>query len=220
MATTGSRSLHRLAPTAAGALAVALVVSACGGSASPSASASAAAASPSLAPSPSASPSPSPSPSPSLSVAPSTPAVDAAAGLKIGAPYALVSLPAAAQQILEQQMATSLGAAGQTVTFGFRQITGGKGTGSILLVMGFPTGTLTDIGYGAVIGGIAAAMKAELTKTTVSGVEVSSGPIASGSTSTGGIAFYHEGDRLIAAIIAGADEAEALAVAKALIAAN
>jgi hypothetical protein len=138
--------------------------------------------------------------------------VDAAAGLTIDPPYSLVAMPPALQQIIETQMASSLGAAGSTVSFGFRQVGGGTGT-PILMVMGFPAGSLTADAYQAALGGITANTAATFKTTTVDGVEVSTG-----TTATGGIAVFHIGDHLLAVL--GTTETDGLAIATALIGAN
>jgi hypothetical protein len=204
----------------AGALGVALllIVAACGGSASPSASTPASTAPSAAAPSvasvaPSTAPSTAPTSAPSAAGSATTGGVDPAKDVKIAAPYALVPLPAAAQQILEQQMTTSLGASSGKVGFGFRQISGGTGAANVLLVMQFESGTLNDVGYGAVLGGMAASMQADLTKSTVNGVEISSGKVPSGS-----IAIYHSGDKLFVAIASASEDA--LPIATALVNAN
>jgi len=138
--------------------------------------------------------------------------VDAAAGLTIDAPYSLNPMPPALEQVIETQMASSLGAAGSTVSFGFRQVGGGTGT-PILMVMGFPSGSLSASAYQAALGGITANTAATFKTTTVDGVEVSTGTAA-----TGGIAVFHIGDHLLA--ILGTTETEGLAIATALIGAN
>ena len=53
-----------------------------------------------------------------------------------------------------------------------------------------------------------AAMKADLTKSTVEGVEISSGKITSGA-----VAIYHVGDDMVMAISSGAEEALPVATA-------
>jgi hypothetical protein len=211
---------HRTWASAALAIATTVAVAACG-SASPSASASQPA---SVAPSAAAPSVASIAPSTPASVAPTAPASTAPSGgtgsasdpakdVKIAAPYALVELPPAAGQILEQQMATNLGGAAGKVTFGFRQVTGGAGPGDVLLVLQFAPNTLSDIGYGAVLGGMTASMKADLTKSTESGVEISSGKIQAGS-----MAIFHKGDTLFVAI--SSTSQDALPIAKALVKAN
>ena len=219
MAQTGSRSSRRAAFLGAASIALVVVLAACGSSASPSTSASTA---PSIAPSvaaPSVEPSVAP-PSAEPSVAPAsvTPsggggtATDPAEGLKIGAPYAIVALPAAAQQVFETQMSTSLGALGSNISFGFRSITGGKGQ-NILMVLAFPAGTMSASVFTGMVGGMGASMGATLTKTTSGGVD-----IYAGASSTGGVGIFHVGDHAIIVISEKSDDA--LQVAEALVAAN
>ena len=194
-------------------IAVAILVAACGGSASPSASPSAAA--PSVAPS-AAAPSVAPSvaaPSVAPSAAgPSGPIADPAEGIQIGAPYTIVELPAALKSTFETQMQTSLGALGSNIGFGFRMINGGTGQ-NILMVMAFPSGSLSASAFTGMVGGIGASMGATLTKTSSGGAD-----IYAGTSATGGVALFQVGDHAIIVISEKSDDA--LQVAKALVAAN
>lgn len=140
-------------------------------------------------------------------------AADPAAGLGIDAPYTLTPLPAALQQALESQMAASLGAFGGAIKFGFRQIGGGSATGSILMVLAFPSGSLSAAAYQGAVAGMGSSMGATFDTSTVDGVEVSNG-----KTSTGGIAVFHIGDHMLVVISPAA--AASLPVATALIKAN
>jgi hypothetical protein len=205
----GSRPLRRaLMAATTGAMAIALA--ACGSTASPAASTS---------PSEAAAPSPSPVTSPSLapSSAPSTSSAaskgpDAAAGLTIDAPYTFVDLPPAMQQAFESQMASSLGAFGSSISFGFRQVEGGSGL-DYLMVLAFPSGTVNASTFQGMVGGLSASMGATLQTTTVDGVDVASGP-----SSTGGVAIFHIGDHAL--IVISEKPADSLPIAKALISAN
>lgn len=223
-----TRGRLNLVSAAPAALALSLLVAACGNSASPttSASASAPVASTAVAPSaaPSVAPSVAPSPSVEPSVEPSVAAsasagssavagVDPAVGLTIGAPYQLIDLPSAAKTQIEQQMATGLGAFGNTVKFGFRQVTGGTSIANILMVMAFPQGTLNDAGYAGAIGGMTTAMKAKVTTSMEGGIDVTSGTFQGGT-----MAAFHDGDHLL--FVLSAQAQDALPIAKALIAAN
>lgn len=211
-------SIRRSRLTGAGAaLAIALVATACGSAPSPAGASSApsvAAASPSpsvasVAPSPSAPPAASASTAPAGS---GSTAVDPAAGITIDAPYSIAALPAAMQTLFEQQMSTSLGAFGNNITFGFRQINGGKGQ-DFLMVLAFPAGSVTAATFTGMVGGLGGSMGATLTKTTVDGIDVHSGP-----SSTGGVALFHVGDQVL--IVISQDKADPLAIAKALISSN
>jgi hypothetical protein len=209
MATFGIRPSRR-ALTAFAAVVIAVALAGCGNSAgtSPSASPSqVAAASPSTASSPSVAASSAPSASTAASRGP-----DPAAGLKVDAPYTLVDLPPAMQQAFETQMATSLGAFGSNITYGFRQVDGGTGL-TYLLVLAFPTGTVNAATFQGMVGGLSGSMGATLTTTTVDGVDVASGP-----TSTGGVAIFHIGDHAL--IVITQKPADSLPIAKALISAN
>lgn len=220
MTTSARVRARRICAIGAVAVATVFAVGACGGP-NPSASASQPA---SVAPSVAAPSVASAAPSVAPSVASTAPASvepssgtgtasDAAKDIKIAAPYALVELPAGAAQLFEQQMTTNLGVAAGKVTYGFRQVTGGAGPGDVLLVLQFAPNTLTDVGYGAVLGGMAASMKADLTKSTESGVEISSGKVQTGS-----MAIFHKGDTLFVAISSTSEDA--LPIAKALVKAN
>ena len=142
-----------------------------------------------------------------------TTAVDPAADLKIDAPYSLVALPAALQQTLETSMATSLGAFGQAIKVGFRQVSGGAGMISILMAISFPAGTLNAAAYQAALTGMGGSMGATFTTTTVDGVDVSSGTM-----STGGVAIFHDGDRMV--MVIAPTPSDALPIATALVKAN
>ncbi len=138
--------------------------------------------------------------------------VDAAAGLTISAPYTLTAVPGALQDVLEAQMAAGLGAFGDAIKIGFRQIGGATGS-PILMVMAFPSGTLTAAGYAAALGGMSSSMGATFTKSTIDGVEVSAGKAA-----TGGIGVFHIDDHML--VIIAQSDADVLPIATALIDAN
>ena len=206
---------RRIAVPAIAGLFVALIAAACGQSASPQPAASVAA--PSVAASVAASVAP-PSVAPSVASSPTatgsaTAAVDPAKDLKIDPPFTLVALDPALEQVMKTQMATGLGAFGQNVSFGFKQVNGGTGQ-NFVLALGFPAGTMTPANFQAMLGGVAASMKADLKVTTVEGVEVSSGKTASGALAI----FNAGGDHLI--MVISQAEADSLPVAKALITAN
>jgi len=215
MASIGHRRGRR-ALLALATIAVAVALAGCGGTASPAANASTA---PSQAapitPAPTASPSPAASPSAAASApasAATSPGPDPAAGLKVDAPYTFVALPPAMQQAFESQMASSLGAFGSSITFGFRQVDGGTGQ-AFLMVLAFPTGTVSAPTFEGMLGGLSGSMGATLQKTTVDGVEVSSGP-----STSGGVGIFHIGDHVL--IVIAEKPADALPIAKALISAN
>ena len=199
----------------AGVGALAVIVAACGSSApastAPGGAASQPATIPSLAPSLASAPV-APSATATTATGSVAPGADAAAGLTIDAPYTLTSLPATLQQIMETQMATGLGEAGGLVSIGFRQVDGGTGS-SILMVMGFPSGTLNTAAYAAALGGMGESLGATFTTSTVDGVDVSSGKAA-----TGGMAVFQVDDHML--VVISPTDADALPIAKALISAN
>jgi hypothetical protein len=140
-------------------------------------------------------------------------AVDAAAGLKIDAPYSLTAVPGALQSALETQMAAGLGAFGDAIKIGFRQIGGSTAGSPILMVMAFPSGTLSAAGYAAALGGMKTSMGATFTTSTIDGIEVSTGKAA-----TGGIGVFHIGDHML--VIISPSDTEVVPIATALISAN
>jgi hypothetical protein len=194
------------------ALTLAVVVSACGGSASPAASVATPSPSVAATPSPSPSPSPSPVPSPSVAASPSLSTVDAAEGLKIDSPYGLTELPDSVAGIFKQQISASAGAFGSQVDYGFRTISGGKGE-NILIVVKFPDGTVNETVFSAMVSAMGTGMGAKLTKTTVQGID-----IQSGAGTSGALALFHVQDHIL--FVISQDKADPLAIAKALISAN
>ncbi|MEO5940264.1 MAG: hypothetical protein ABIZ72_04890 [Candidatus Limnocylindrales bacterium] len=202
----------------AGLTTLALIVAACGSS-GPASTA------PSVAPSVAASAPAAPAASAAAASAPAAPSAaattatgsgavgaDAAAGLTIDAPYALTALPAALQQVMQTQLASGLGASGGLISIGFRQIDGGTGS-SILMVMGFPSGTLNAAAYAAALGGMSGSLGATFTTSTVDGIDVSSGKAA-----TGGMAIFQVEDHML--VVISPSDADALPIAKALISSN
>jgi hypothetical protein len=110
-------------------------------------------------------------------------------------------------------MAAGLGAFGDTVKVGFRQVGGGNAAGSILMVISFPSGSLSAPAYQAALAGMGSSMGATFTTSTVDGVDVSTG-----TASTGGVAVFHIADHMLVVISTSA--AESLPIATALIGAN
>jgi hypothetical protein len=218
MAQPSAREGRRASIVASAFGALALVVAACGGSASPSASQAASVAPSVAAPSvPSVAPSVEPSVAsvaPSVAASPSSSAVavDPAKDLKIAAPYRFGTLDPLIEQTFKNQMSTSLGQLGSLVQFGFKQVDGGTGQ-TFVMVLAFPAGMLNDTTFDAMANGIGGSMQATLTTSDFEGVK-----IASGKASSGGIAVLHLGDHAVM-VISQADT-DAVPVAKALITAN
>lgn len=209
--------LARNAQLGALSIAIAALLVACG-SAAPASTvplASTAAATPSAAASsaPASAPASGPDESTTASTAPASApaAADPAAGLKIGAPYTLTTLPGGLQQALESQMAGGLGSFGSSVQAGFRQV--GGSSGSILMVIAFPAGSLSAAAYQAAVSVMGSSMGATFTTTTVAGVDV-----ASGKATTGGVAMFHIADHLL--VVISPIDTESLPIATALINAN
>lgn len=215
--TASSPASRRVAVIAVTTLVAALTLAACGSSvpaSSPAPSTPAVTAPPSVAPTlaPTVAPTVAPSIAPSVAVTGAPLTGDPAAGLKIEAPYGMIALPSSLQTTFEQQMATGLGALGSSIKVGFRQVTGGTGF-SILMVIAFPTGSLTAANYQAALAGMAPSMGATLTTTTVGGVEISKGAMSSGA-----VAIFRIGDNML--MVIGQTEADTVPVATSLIKAN
>lgn len=164
--------------------------------------------------SPSATPTASPSPSPSLSPSPiASTAADPANGLAIAAPYTLTALDPALEASFRQQFATSAGAFGSLIGLGGRGVVSNGTLVGYVLVIGFPTGIMSDAAYQSMLDGIASSSQLTFEKTTISGVEVSSG-----STATAGLGVYRAVDDVIITITPTASSLGA--VTTALVAAN
>jgi len=216
--TVSSPARRRVVARAAMALVAAIAFAGCGSAApasNPAPPPPAITTPPSVAPSvaPSIAPSVAPSAAPA-STAPTgaPPTGDPAAGLTIDAPYTLTAVPSVLQTTLEQQMSASLGAFGEAIKVGFRQVNGGSGV-SILMVIAFPPGSLSAAAYQAALAGMAPSMGATFTTTTIDGVVVSKGDMQ-----TGGVAVFHVDDHML--MVIGQTATDALPVATALIKAN
>lgn len=190
-------------------LIMAVLVAACSPAASPIPSPS-----PTTAPTPTLAPTasapPSASAAPSASVAIKDPTVD----LKIGDPYALAPLDPATETAIRQQITGSLGSFGSIFDIGVRQVIDNGQQAGIVLVMGFPTGVLSETAYKGALAGLQSSLDVTLTPTDVGGTELSSG-----SNATAGYAAYHDGDNLVFVLVPPAG-AKADAIGKALISAN
>jgi hypothetical protein len=114
------------------------------------------------------------------------------------------------QQAFQAQVGSGLGALGGSM--GFRQIDGGAGN-TFLMVLAFPSGTVSASTFQTMVAGMSAGMGATLQTTNVDGVDVASGP-----STTGGVAFFLVGDHAL--IVISEKAADALPVSKALISAN
>jgi hypothetical protein len=135
-----------------------------------------AAVSPSVTPEPiaSATPTPTPTPSPTPSITPSptaSSAVDAAAGLAIASPYELVALDEITAAAINGAMDAALGDFNSVFAFGYRSVTksGEPLTGSLVMVMSFPSGAVTSMpGFlDSVAGGMAGTGSGSIKSTTI-----------------------------------------------------
>jgi hypothetical protein len=192
-------------------LSAAILVAACSPAASPTPSATAEP-TPTVAPTATAAPTPSapPSVAPSASVAVKDPTAD----LAIAAPYQLVALDPASEALLRQQITGSLGALGGIFDIGVRQVSDGGTIAGFVMVMGFPTGVLSETAYKAALGGLAQSLGVTFKTTDVSGTTVSSAASASA-----GYAAYQDGDDLVL-VITPPGAGDPGAIAKALVTAN
>jgi hypothetical protein len=194
-------------------LIAAVLVAACSPAASPTPSATA---EPTPTVAPTATTAPTPSAEPSTAVAPSASAVinDPTADLAIAAPYQLVALDPASEALLRQQITGSLGSLGAIMDIGVRQVTDGGTLAGYAMIMGFPTGVLSETAYKAALGGLAQSLGVTFKTTDVSGTTVSSA-----ASATAGYAAYQDGDDLVLVITPpGAGDPDA--IAKALVTAN
>jgi hypothetical protein len=150
---------------------------------------------------------------PAASAGGSAPAAgaDPALGLTIESPYTLTALPDALEQTLETQMAAGLGSFGSAVHVGFRQV--GGSSGSILMVISFPAGSLSATAYQAAVSVMGSSLGATFSTSTVDGVDV-----ANGKAKTGGVAMFHIDDHLL--VVISPLDSESLPIATALIKAN
>jgi hypothetical protein len=167
--TTVSR--HRLA---AGLLALAAVVAACGGT-SPSGSAAASAgASPSGA---------------AASAAPSGSQAGQLLGISIAQPYTLADLAASKADAIEAGIEKDLGAYAKEVHVTVKTIQQGGLAAAYLMVVAFPRGTLSDEVYKQVITDLQMGSEADYPSKLVGAV-----PVSFGSMNGGSVAVFRQGD--------------------------
>ena len=115
------------------------------------------------------------------------------------------------KQTLETQMASGLGTLGGSVQVGFRQV--GGSSGSILMVIAFPAGSLSAAAYQAAVAVMGSNLGATFSTSTVDGVDV-----ANGKAKTGGVAMFHIADHLL--VVISPLDSESLPIATAIIHAN
>jgi hypothetical protein len=173
---------------------------------------------PSAAPSLSAASTPAPTPSPTATPlptpSPSAPAaVDAAAGLKIAAPYTLAPLDPTLEATFRQQISTSMGSLAGLIGFGGRNVVQNGAPAGFAFVISMPPGVLTDTTYRTLLQGIEGGTQMTFTTATIAGTEVSSGTAA-----TGALGVYRDGDRIV--MVVAPTAAAFTPVTKALITAN
>jgi hypothetical protein len=130
--------------------------------------------SPSVAPVATETPTPTPTPIPTRSIAPSpsaTAAVDAAAGLSIASPYELVPLDEVTAGAINGGMEAALGELSSAFEFGYRSVSksGEVLTASLVMVMNFPSGSMTSMpGFlEGVAGGIASTASGSVETTMI-----------------------------------------------------
>ncbi len=155
-----------------------------------------------------------PSGPPTAAASPSAAALpDPARDLTIGTPYTLTALDPALETSFRQQFASSAGAFGSLVGIGGREVVQNGSLAGYVIVIGFPAGILSDAAYQSMLTGIQSSSAIAFKKTTVSGVEVSSG-----ATSNAGMSVYRNGDNVNLTITP--TEASLAAVTTALVTAN
>jgi hypothetical protein len=171
-----------------------IVLAACSPTASPSPSAIATT-TPTASPTAVATPGPSAAPSVAPSPAASSAAADPAQGLKISAPYTLIALDPALEASFRQQFAASVGSFGSLILLGGREAVKDGALAGYVLVIGFPSGIMSDAVYQQMLQGMTSSSNVTFVKTTVSGTEVSSG-----ATGTAGLGVYRAGDNVVITI--------------------
>ena len=193
-------------------LGIALLVSACGGaSATPTPSPTP---SPTATPSPTPAATPSPTPSPTEAASPSaSAAVDPAAGLAIADPYTLKELDSAAAQTIAGAMEKGMGAFASVIHVGMREVQKAGATVGYVMVIEFPSGTLSDTTYNGFLAGITSTGD-----TTWKVVKVDSYSVSTGTMSGLSVGMFKAGDAVM--LIMSPTAAEVVPIAKALIAAN
>jgi hypothetical protein len=212
---------HRLA---AALLGFGLVAGACGGSAATAAPVTPvptiATAPPTASPTPVPTATPTAAPTATPTAAPTatatagaSAAVDPAASLAIAAPYALVELDPATAAAMQSSIESGLGAYSSLFHIGTREVTNAGKLAAYVMVMQFPTGTLTDTTYQAVLGGITAS-----SKTTFKLNDVAGTPVSTGTLSTVSVGIFKSGDDVV--LVLAITQPEVLPIAKALITSN
>ena len=160
------------------------------------------------------SPTPSPTPAPTATTAPSaSAAVDPAAGLAIADPYTLQELDAAAAETIQGAMAKGMGAFASVIHVGMREVQKAGTIVGYVMVIQFPTGTLSDTTYNGFLAGIASTGSS-----TLKVVKVGSTSISTGTMSGLSVGMYRAGDAVM--LIMSPTATEVVPIAKALIAAN
>ncbi len=172
------RSPHRLGRIAALSLVVTALVAACGGT-------------PSATRSPGASGDGPASPS----AGPGGPSAPGLLDVRIAAPYTLADLPASKADALSEGIANNLGVYAKAVHVGVQQIQKGPAVAAYLMVVAFPTGTLSDSVYGQVITDLSMGAEQDFTTRPISNVPVSFGGMGGGS-----VAVFRAGDLVLIAL--------------------
>ncbi len=170
-------SRHRLA---AGLLALAALVAACGGTANPSASPTAASGGAS---------------SGSSGPAASGDAASQLLGVSIGAPYTLADLTATQADTIQTGIEKDLGAYGKAVHVSVKAVSQNGLSPAYLMVVAFPPGTLNDTIYKQVITDLSMGAEADFPPKLIGVV-----PVAFGSLNGGSVAVFRRGDLVFIAL--------------------
>jgi hypothetical protein len=215
---------------------VGLAVGACGGSAAtaapvtpvPTIAAATATSAPTASPTPAPSSSANPTASAAASAAPvasdspgasaasgasASAAVDPASNLAIASPYSIVTLDAATATAMQTSIEQGMGAYAGLIHVGTREVAKSGKLAAYVMVLAFPTGTLTDATYQAVLAGMSASATGAFTSNTVSTTTVSTGTM-----STVNVGIYRAGDAVM--VVLALDKTEVLPIATALISSN
>ncbi len=167
-------------------------------------------------PSPTAAPTVAATATPSASTAAAASASaqpDPSVDLKIDPPYALTPLDPTLESVFRTQFAQGTAGFGSLIGFGGRTITKDDKLAGYVLVIGLPTGMLTDVAYQTMLTGMEPGFGATFKTEKISGVDVSTGTAATAS-----VAVMKDGDNVVMTLTPTA--ADLPVIEKALIDAN
>jgi len=138
---------------------------------------------------------------------------DAVLDVRIGQPYALADLPAATADTIQAGIEKDLGAFGKAVHVTVRAIQQSGTVAAYLMVVAFPRGTLSETVYAQVLTTLSMGSESDYAPRPIRNVPVSFGTMGGGS-----VAVFRHGDNLLIAL--SPTTADLTPVATALVAAN